>query len=135
MLFTIQRLYALTIYLLRELIRATSRGQFFEYKARVILAWAEGNLVAAAALTISVATGHPMALLRPTGMFVGLGCVVGAVFYYANGQAERRLLPRFESEFAQLKTANRMMGTIIVLLLIALTAAAAIEAAFVARGL
>jgi hypothetical protein len=130
-----QRLYALAIYLLREFIRAISFDRFFEYKARVILSCAETSLVVAAALAISMATGHPMALLRSTGLFVGSWGVVGLVFYYANGVAERRLLPRFEMEFARLKAASRITGTVFLLLLIALTVAAAIEAAFDARGL
>ena len=99
------------------------------------LSWAETNLVVAAALAISMATGHPMALMRPTSAFVGWCVVVGLVFYYANGEAERRLLPRFEQDFARLKTAHRVGGTTVLLLLIALTAAAAIEAGFEARGL
>lgn len=121
MLLTIQRLYALAIYLLRELIRAISFDRFFEYKARITITVAEASLVGAAALTISVATGHPMALLRPTGMFVGLSGVLSLAFYYANEEVERRLLPRFEQDFARLTTANRIIGTIIVLLVIALT--------------
>jgi hypothetical protein len=135
MLPTIQRLYALALYLLRELIRVISRGQFFEYRVRVIITVAETSLVEAAALTICVVTGHPMALLRPTGMFVGLFCAVGLVLYRANDEAERRLLPRFEQDFARLTTANRIIGTIIVLLVIAFMFAWAIEATFVARGL
>jgi hypothetical protein len=135
MLLTVQRLYALAIYLLRDFIRVISRGQFFQYKARVLITLAEANLVEVAVLTICVATGHPTALLRPTGTFVGLAGALTLAFYYANGEAERRLLPRFEQDFARLTAANRIMGTIVVLLVIAGTFAAAIEAAFVARGL
>jgi hypothetical protein len=135
MLSTIQRLYALAVYLLRDLIRVISRGQFVQYKARVLIALAQANLVEVAVLTICVATGHPTALLRPAGTFVGLGCALGLAFYFANGEAERRLLPRFEQDFARLTAANKIMGTIVVLLVIAATFAAAIEVAFVARGL
>lgn len=124
----LQRWYAFAVFLLRDFFRGASSDGLFEWKTRTVLTISQASLVAAAMLMVS-AGWDTLAFMRSTGGFVGCGVVVGMLFYWANRRAEQRLLPRFEQDFRRLGRSQRIVGTIGIIVLLALTVSAAIEAA------
>jgi hypothetical protein len=132
---TIQRLYAFAILLLRDFFRWSPGDRLFQWKAQVVMSLSQVSLLVAAAFMASVATGHLVLVARSEGTFLAFGAVLSVVLYLANGHAEQRLLPRFERAYRLLTRTQRILGTIMVLLGVALTGAAAIVSAAAARGL
>ena len=111
----IQRWYAFAIFLLRELLRSDMDAGLSQWKARTIITASESFFALAAIDEVSIAADWRV---FSTGAFVFCGVVVSTVFYWANGQAEERLLPRFERDFRKLSRAQRIAGTVVVLLLV-----------------
>ena len=132
---TIQRLYAFAVLLLRDFFRWGPFDRLFQWKAQVTMSLSQLCLAGAVVFSTSVAMGHLVGVAQSKGAFLGFGTVLGLVLYSANGWAEQRVLPRFEHEYRLLTRPQRIIGTIIVLLVVALTAVASIESAAAARGL
>jgi hypothetical protein len=132
---TIQRLYAFAVLLLRDFFCWGPLDRLFQWKAQVTMSLSQVCLVGATVLSTSVAMGHLVWIAQSKGAFLGSGTVLGLVLYSANGWAEQRVLPRFEHEYRALTRPQRILGTIMVLLIVVLTAVAFFESAAAARGL
>jgi hypothetical protein len=124
----IQRWYAYAVFALRGVIRATSFDNLFEWKARVIVTLSQGLVVLAVFWTITAATGHSAWVPGPTSTFV-LWSALGLLFYLANARVERRLLPRYQSNYLSLRKGDRIAATVGVLLFVVLSFASAMAAA------
>jgi hypothetical protein len=129
------RLYAFAVFLLRDFFALSPFDRLFQWKAQATMVLSQLFLAAAAVFGTSVALGHLVVIAQSKSTFVVFGGVIAVVLALANGQAERRLLPRFEHQYRLLTRTQRIIGTIIVLLGIALTFTAALLCAVAARGL